>query len=95
METIDLKKYIRTGEGANGESYDSVEDPEVMVKIYNADYPTDTIFSELEVAKKVYSLGVPSPQPGEIITDGERIGIRFKKIIGKRSYSRAIADEPG
>lgn len=91
---IDLKNYERTGEGANGVSYNSLTDPLEMVKIYNADYPRETVYTELDVARKVYDLGIPSPEPGELITDGERLGIKFRKIEGKRSHARAISQEP-
>ncbi|MCQ2167418.1 MAG: phosphotransferase [Bacteroidales bacterium] len=91
---IDLSEYRKSGSGANGSSYDCIADSSVMVKLYNAGYDTKTIFSELEVARKVYELGVPSPEPGELVTDGERIGIRFRRIVGKRSFSRMLADEP-
>lgn len=91
---IDLNDFRRSGEGANGASYDCIPDPEMMVKLYNADYPVDTIFTEQEVAAKVYSLGVPSPMPGELVTDGERYGIMFRRVAGKRSFARAFADEP-
>lgn len=94
MINIDLKNYRQSGEGANGASYDSISDPLEMIKLYNTDYPTDTIYQELDVARKVYELGVPSPEPGELVTDGTRIGIRFRRIVGKRSYSRMLADEP-
>lgn len=86
--------YVQSGEGANGCSYDQIGNPEVMVKLYNEGYDTKTIFSEQEVAEKVYKLGIPSPKPGEIVTDGKRIGIRFRRIVGKRSYSRMLSDEP-
>ena len=92
---IDLENdYRQSGEGANGASYDCISDPEVMVKMYFPSYPVQPIFDELEVAKKVYDLGIPSPEPGEIVTDGERLGIRFRRIVGKRSFSRMLADEP-
>lgn len=94
VEEIDLSLFRKTGEGANGSSYDSVENPDMMIKLYNTDYPSDTIFSELEVARKVYSVGVPSPEPGVMVTDGTRLGIMFHRIAGKRSFSRAFADEP-
>lgn len=94
MKRINIADYVKTGEGANGSSYDSILDPSEMVKLYNPDYPTETIFSEQEVAVKVYELGIPSPEPGELVTDGDRIGIKFRKVEGKRSYSRAFADEP-
>lgn len=91
---IDLADYRKSGAGANGESYDCIADDTVMLKLYNKDYHTDTIFKELEVARKAYDFGIPSPKPGEAVTDGERMGIRFHRIIGKRSFSRMLADEP-
>ena len=66
-----------------------------MVKMYNTSYPLEPVFEEYDVAKKVYSIGVPSPAPGKLVTDGERTGILFRRIKGKRSYSRMLADEPG
>ena len=94
VEKINLADYRLSGAGANGESYDSLADSSVMLKLYNANYPTDTIYSELEVARKVYGLDLPTPEPGELVTDGRRLGIRFHRIIGKRSFSRMLADEP-
>lgn len=95
MEKLDMSLYVQSGEGANGCSYDMIGNPDVMVKLYNEGYDTSTIFTELEVAEKVFRLGVPSPEPGQIVTDGKRIGIRFRRITGKRSFSRMLADEPG
>lgn len=94
IERIDLNAYRKSGEGANGSSYDLISDERIMVKMYNPTYPVEEIYQEYDVAEKVYSLGIPSPQPGELVTDGERLGIRFKRILGKRSYSRMLADEP-
>lgn len=94
IKELDMSLYRQSGEGANGASYDCIADPSVMVKLYNPSYPKETIFLEHDVARKVYDLGIPSPEPGELVTDGGRIGIRFRRIIGKRSFSRALADEP-
>lgn len=91
---INLADYRKSGAGANGESFDCISDNSLMLKLYNKEYPKDPILWELEVARKVYGLGIPSPEPGELVTDGERIGIRFRRIAGKRSFSRMIADEP-
>lgn len=91
---IDINEYVKSGEGANGSSYDLKSDSRVMIKLYNEDYPTDTIYTELDTARKVFELGIPSPEPGELVTDGSRIGIKFRRIVGKRSFSRMIADEP-
>lgn len=94
IEKIDLAQYRRTGEGACGASYDNLSDNSLMIKMYNTTFPTQSIFNELDIAKKVYEAGVPSPEPGKLVTDGERYGIMFRKIEGKRSFSRIFADEP-
>ena len=91
---ISLDDYVLSGGGANGESFDHRSDPSVMLKLYfpgKIQQPLD----EMLLARKVYELGIPTPEPGEyVVTDDGRYGIRFKRIVGKKSYSRATADEP-
>ena len=90
---IDLKDYVHSGEGANGESFNHRTNPDIMMKLYNpgkVQQPLD----EMLMARMVYELGIPTPEPGEYVTDGVRYGIRFRRISGKVSYSRATADNP-
>ena len=87
---IDLNDYVRTGEGANGASYNHKTDPSIMMKLYLRNF--ESARTELEMAKKVFAMGIPSPEPGDLVTDGERLGIRFRRIDGKKSYSRACGD---
>ena len=91
---ISLNDYVLSGGGANGESYDHKTDPSVMLKLYfpgKIQQPLD----EMNLARKVYEMGIPTPEPGEyVVTEDGRYGIRFKRILGKKSYSRATADEP-
>ncbi len=91
---ITLNDYILSGGGANGESYDHKTDPSVMLKLYfpgKIQQPLD----EMKLARKVYDMGISTPEPGEyVVTEDGRYGIRFKRILGKKSYSRATADEP-
>lgn len=95
MEKVNLEKdYRKSGEGANGDSYDCLADENIMLKLYNPGYPVRMIEEELELARKVYDLGIPSPEPGQLVTDGKRVGIRFQRVIGKRSYARMISQEP-
>jgi len=94
METVDMSRYVRTGAGANGESFDCLDDPNLMLKLYNASYPVQPVIDELEIARKVYDLGIPSPEPGHMVEVDGRLGIKFRRIVGKRSFSRALADEP-
>ena len=89
---IDLNDYVHTGEGANGESYNHKHDPSIMLKLYFRNF--DTAERELELSEKVYQMGIPTPEPGCLVTDGKRLGIRFKRIEGKCSYSRACGNNP-
>lgn len=90
---IDLNDYVHAGEGANGESFNHKTDPSIMMKLYNpgkVQQPLD----EMILARKVFDLGIPTPEPGDYVTDGIRYGIRFRRVAGKVSYSRATADHP-
>ena len=90
---INLEDYVHAGEGANGESFNHRTDPDIMMKLYNPG-KIQQPYDEMIMARKVYELGIPSPEPGEYVTDGVRYGIRFRRIVGKVSYSRATADHP-
>ena len=91
---ISLDDYVLFGGGANGESFNHKTDPAVMLKLYlpgKIQQPLD----EMNLARKVFDVGIPTPEPGEyVVTDDGRYGIRFHRIQGKKSYSRATADEP-
>ena len=91
---ITLNDYVLSGGGANGESYDHKTDTSVMLKLYfpgKIQQPLD----EMKLARMVYDMGIPTPEPGEyVVTEDGRYGIRFKRILGKKSFSRATADEP-
>ena len=91
---ISLDDYILSGGGANGESYDHKTDPSVMLKLYfpgKIQQPLD----EMKLARKVYDMGIPTPEPGEyVVTENGRYGIRFHRILDKKSYSRATGDHP-
>jgi len=91
---ISLEDYVQFGGGANGESFDCISDPSLMLKLYfpgKIQQPLD----EMMLARKVYELGIPTPEPGEyVVTDDGRYGIRFHRIPGKVSYARATGDHP-
>jgi uncharacterized protein (TIGR02172 family) len=91
---ISLDDFILSGGGFNGESYDHRTDPTVMLKLYHPgkiQQPLD----EMLLARKVYDMGIPSPEPGEyVVTDDGRYGILFHRVPGKLSYSRAAGDHP-
>ena len=91
---IDIKDYVLSGGGANGESYDHLTDPNVMLKLYFPGKIQQSL-DELNRARKVFDLGVPSPKPGTyVVTEDGRYGILFHCIPGKVSFSRATGDHP-
>ncbi|MCQ2173703.1 MAG: TIGR02172 family protein [Bacteroidales bacterium] len=92
---INLNDYVHVGEGFNGESYYHRTDPSIMLKLYNASASKEMIVNELSFSRKVFRLGIPTPKPGEFVTDGKgRYGIRFERILDKISFSRAAGEEP-
>ena len=91
---ISLDDYVLTGGGANGESYVSKLDPDVMLKLYLPGRVSQSV-EELTKARKVFALGIPTPETGDyVVTDDGRYGILFRRIPDKKSFSRATADEP-
>ena len=91
---IDLKDYELSGGGKLGESYIKKDNPDILLKLYSTQLEKMGL-DEYERACKVYGMGLPCPEPGEVVrtTDG-RVGIQFKRIHGKLSYARALSIHP-
>ena len=91
---IDLKDYELSGGGKLGESYIKKDDPDVLLKLYSTDLEKMGL-DEYEKACKVYNLGLPCPEPGQLVrTADNRVAIQFKRIHGKLSYARALSIHP-
>ena len=90
---IDLADYEYAGEGANGVSYNHRYDPDVMLKLYRPGMVLQPL-DEMRIARKVFETGIPTPEPGDYVTDGTRFGVRFLRIRNKVSYARAVGDHP-
>ena len=91
--SIDLADYEYAGEGANAVSYNHRHDPDVMLKLYRPGVVQQPL-DEMIVARKVFAAGIPTPEPGDYVTDGVRFGVRFRRIRDKVSYARAVGDHP-
>lgn len=90
---IDLADYEYAGEGANGVSFNHRYDPDVMLKLYRPGMVLQPL-DEMRIARKVFETGIPTPEPGDYVTDGTRFGVRFRRIRNKVSYARAVGDHP-
>ena len=91
---INLSDYEVAGAGALGESYISKSNPDILLKLYPREREQMGL-DEYERACTVYSIGVPCPAPGELVRTGEgQLGIQFRRIVGKKSYARALSEHP-
>lgn len=94
MKKIDLNDWIESGRGGRGASFFHKDDPDYMLKFDNLLTDPSSMEEELSAASVAYSLGISTPEPGEVVTDGKRYGLTFRRIPDKVSYARAIGDNP-
>lgn len=90
---IDISAFTRSGEGYLGVSYDNA-DGDSMLKLENPAMPDECILREKIVATRAFQLGVPTPLAGPVVKAGGQIGVIYERIAGKRSFARAVSQEP-
>lgn len=94
MRRIDLNDWEVNGGGAFGTSYFHKRDSTLMLKMMRTDADLGLVERELSNARLACSMGIPTPEPGELVTDGERAGLIFRRIVGKSSYAKAVGSTP-
>ena len=92
-QRINLDEYIQTGEGGTALTY-TKKDDRSLAKLYKSSFEADRAKAEFLTARTVFQLGIPSPEPYRLITDGQRSGAEYELIKNKRSYTRIISQEP-
>lgn len=92
-ELISLDDYEESGDGFTAVSYFS-KDGKRVLKLYSDFIPQSVPDRELSVSKALVSMGLETPPALRLVTDGTRIGVEFERIPGKRSFARAISQEP-
>ncbi|MBQ0016581.1 MAG: phosphotransferase [Bacteroidales bacterium] len=93
FKRIDLIDWYKFGEGSNAIAYRHKSNPTVMLKM-DKYCRKDYIVNEFLQAKRVYELGVPSPEMHYMVTDGHSYGYVCERIQGKKSYCRLLAKDP-
>ena len=96
METyklIDLNDYVQTGEGGTSLTYTHKTRP-AMAKLFNPGNEAEQAEREFLTSRTVFEMGIPTPEPIRLITDGERRGVEYELISNKRSFTRIISQEP-
>lgn len=92
-QRINLGDYIQSGEGGTALAYAS-KDGKTLAKLYNPGFEADMAREEFIAACNVFEMGIPTPKPYRLITDGKRVGAEYELIKGKRSFARIISQEP-
>ena len=92
-ETIDLNDYVQTGEGGTSLTYTHKMRP-TMAKLFNLVNEAELAEREFQTARAVFEMGIPTPEPLRLVTDGERRGVEYELISNKRSFTRIISQEP-
>ena len=92
-ETIDLNDYVQTGEGGTSLTYTHKTRP-TMAKLFNLANEAELAEREFLTARAVFEMGIPTPEPLRLVTDGDRRGVEYELISNKRSFTRIISQEP-
>ena len=93
IEKINLEDYFQTGEGGTALTYNH-KNGKTLAKLFMHNRAADTARREFRINQVVYELGLPTPQPIRLITDGTRFGAEYELISPKRSFTRIISQEP-
>lgn len=93
FEPINLEDYFQTGEGGTALTYNH-KDGKTLAKLFMPGVAAEASEREFKVNQIVYDLGIPTPRPIRLITDGTRHGAEYELIPDKRSFTRIISEEP-
>lgn len=92
-ELINLDDYIQSGEGGMALTYNH-KDGKTLAKLFMKGMGAETAEREFLVNKTVYEMGILTPKPIRLVTDGTRFGAEYELIPNKRSFARIISQEP-
>ena len=92
---IELSAWTKFGEGGNGVTYVSLDEPDVILKINKPGLCTlEFVKHEYDVSKAVERLGIPVPKVYEIVRVGDAYATISERVKSKKSLSRICCDEP-
>lgn len=90
---IDLNEYVQTGEGGSSLTY-MHKTRHALAKLFNPGAEAEMAEREFLTSRSVFDMGIPTPEPYRLITDGKRRGVEYELIKNKRSFTRIISEEP-
>jgi len=90
---VDLNEYVQTGEGGTSLTYTHKTRP-ALAKLFNPGNEAELAEKEFLTSRAVFEMGIPTPEPYQLVTDGQRRGVEYELIRNKRSFTRIISQEP-
>lgn len=92
-QRINLDEYILSGAGGTALTYTHKKEKR-LAKLFTLGFAANMAAQEFATSQTVYKLGIPTPLPIRLVTDGERYGAEYELIENKRSFARIISEEP-
>lgn len=93
-EKINLDEWYATGRGGYADSYFHKTDENFILKLNFKEFGPEKAYDEFTRSRAVFELGVPCPEPLAFVTDGERFGLISRRIVGKKSLTRIVSEDP-
>lgn len=90
---VNMDDFEESGDGYTAISYNH-KDGHRMVKMYKEFMPPQVAIHELMNARSLVKLGLKTPLPLRFVTDGKRVGTEFQRINPKKSFARAMSENP-
>jgi len=94
FKPIRLDDWDLFGGGATAESFYHKTDEHLMLKLFNEGVDRSSSEREYTAARTINSMGIRVPNALSLVQCGNRLGIIYERIIGKKSFSRLCADNP-
>lgn len=92
-QRINLDDYILSGAGGTALTYTHKQEKR-LAKLFSPGFAADMAAKEFSTSQTVYELGIPTPRPFRLVTDGERFGAEYELIENKKSFARIISENP-
>lgn len=92
-EKINLDGYILSGAGGTALTYTHRREKR-LAKLFSPGFAADLAAQEFTTSQTVYALGIATPRPIRLVTDGERYGAEYELIENKKSFARMMSENP-
>lgn len=90
----DLSEWTRFGGGFQGDSFNHKTNPGIVLKLFSENVDKEYVQREYDLGVAIRNAGIKCPAALEILQIGNRWGIVFQRVIGKKSFCRLGGQQP-